>query len=248
MDLPGHSNELIAAVVAANRNTAVVIQSGCPVEMPWVASVPAILQSWFGGNETGNAIADVLFGAVNPSGKLPLSFPVRVEDNPAFLNYHSDRGRALYGEDVFIGYRFYEKTRREVLFPFGHGLSYTSFRISDAKTADTEDTITVTVQVENTGAIAGSEVVQVYIAQKSPGVTRPVKELKGFAKLNLEAGERSEVVVEVSKKYAASWWDEKMDAWVMEEDEYGVFVGNSSACVEEAGKFEVKSTSWWRGL
>lgn len=249
MTIPGHSNELIAAVASANPTTVVVLQSGCPVEMPWADQVPAILQSWYGGNETGNAIADVLFGSVNPSGKLPLSFPKRVEDNPAFLNYRSDRGRVLYGEDVFIGYRFYEATRREVLFPFGHGLSYTSFEISHLNVEDSDGTtVTVTVQVANTGARDGAEVVQVYVAQKHPSVSRPKKELKGFAKVHLKAGERKAIQVHVSKKYAASWYDEKRDAWIMEKDEYAVLVGTSSASTPLVGGFVVEATSWWKGL
>jgi len=210
--------------------------------------VPSIIQSWYGGNETGNAIADVLFGSVNPSGKLPLSFPIRVEDNPAFLNFRSDRGRALYGEDVFIGYRFYEKTRRDVLFPFGHGLSYTSFTISKLKVSDEGDTIKVSVQVENSGELDGAEVVQVYVSQRSPSVTRPKKELKGFTKVHLKAGELKTASVEISKKYAASWYDEKKDAWIVEKDEYAVLVGESSASTPLVGGFQVETTSWWKGL
>lgn len=252
MSLPGHANALISALLAANRNTAIVLQSGCPLEMPWSAAAPAILQSWYGGNETGNAIADVLFGAVNPAGKLPLSFPARVQDNPAFLNFRSDRGRVLYGEDVFVGYRFYEKVGREVRFPFGHGLSYTRFEMSDVEVEVEEDqrgdTVRVSVQVRNTGDVAGAEVVQVYVSQKAPGVTRPVKELKGFDKVFLEPGQRKEAVVRLRKKYAASWWDELRAAWVMEEGAYEVHVGNSSASTPLKGEFEVAATSYWRGL
>src|SRR3984885_8371647 len=128
MDLPLGSDELISAVTAANPNTVVVIQSGTPFTMsPWIASTPALIQAWYGGNERGNAIADVLFGYVNPGAKLPLSFPIRNEDNPASLEYRRQPGRGIYGEDGYVGYRFHQKTKKEVNFPFGHGLSYTEF-------------------------------------------------------------------------------------------------------------------------
>ncbi|KAF2755591.1 beta-glucosidase [Pseudovirgaria hyperparasitica] len=248
MDLPGTLNDLIAAVSKANPRTAVVMQSGTPVSMPWIDSVPALMQAWYGGNETGNAIADVLFGKVCPSGKLPLSFPIRNEDNPAFLNYKSERGRALYGEDVYVGYRFYEKIKRDVLFPFGHGLSYTTFNMSGLKVVDDGTTLTATVDVENTGACKGAQVVQVYVSQRESGVGRPVKELKGFAKLDLEPGESKEVTVEMQKKYAASWWDEERDAWIMEKGVFDVLVGDSSAKADLKGEFEVAKTVWWNGL
>ena len=249
MDLPTGSDELIKAVCAANPNTAVVVQSGTPVTMhKWLPSTNALLQAWYGGNETGNAIADVVFGDVNPSGKLPLSFPVRNEDNPAFLNFRSERGRALYGEDVYIGYRYYEKTSKEVSFAFGHGLSYTTFEISDLNVKDNNDEITVTAKVSNTGKRDGAEVVQVYISQQNPSVNRPVKELKGFAKVHLKQGEKEKVEVKISKKYATSFWDEREEAWVSEKDEFVVLVGSGSHCVQKAGRFEVKETSWWKGL
>jgi len=249
MSLPGHQDALITAVSRANPRTVVVLQSGTPVSMPWISSVPSLLHSWFGGNETGSAIASVLFGTSNPAGKLPLTFPVRNEDNPAFLNFKSDKGRALYGEDVFVGYRYYEKARREVLFPFGHGLSYTTFSLSDLHVhADAkEDSLTVTVEVKNTGDRAGAEVVQVYIAPKAPSVTRPVKELKGFEKVVLDKGESKTVEVELRIRDAVSFWDEQRDAWCKEEGEYEVVVGNSSVG-GLSGKFEVGETVFWRGL
>lgn len=250
MDLPGYTDALISAVAAANPNTAVVMQSGTPVCMPWIDEVPALVHAWYGGNETGNAIADVIFGTVNPSGKLSLSFPVRNEDNPAFLNFRSERGRALYGEDVYIGYRFYEKTKRDVLFPFGHGLSYTSFDISNLQVTDDDagEKITIKVDVKNTGALEGAQVVQVYVSQRHPSINRPPKELKGFAKVLLKPGEVRQATVHVSKKYAASFWDELKDAWIMEKDEYDVLVGDSSASTPLQGSFKVGETSWWKGL
>lgn len=250
MGLPPHSDELISAVLAANTNTVVVIQSGTPVAMPWLPEAPALLQAWYGGNEGGNAIADVLFGDVNPSGKLPLTFPHRNEDNPAFLNFRSERGRAIYGEDVYIGYRFYEKTKKEVAFPFGHGLSYTQFEMQDLSVSDKDkdNIVTATVTVSNTGSVDGEQVVQVYVTQQNPSINRPVKELKGFAKVSVKAGDSKRVEVSMNKKYAASFWDEQTSSWIMEKDKYTVLVGDSSANTPLQGEFEVKKTAWWKGL
>jgi beta-glucosidase len=248
MDLPPGSDDLIAAILKANPNTAIVVQSGTPVAMPWLESAPAIIQAWYGGNETGNAIADVLFGNVNPSGKLPLSFPVRNEDNPAFLNYKSERNRAIYGEDVYVGYRFYEKTSKAVAFPFGHGLSYTTFSISDASVSDDDTNVIVTARVTNTGSHDGAQVVQVYFSQRNPSLNRPKKELKGFAKVFVKKGHSEDVEIAVSKKYACSFWDEARDAWVMEKDVFDVLIGDSSANTTLKAQITVRRTEWWRGL
>ncbi|KAK8152912.1 beta-glucosidase [Phyllosticta citrichinensis] len=250
MDLPGASNELIAAIAAANPKTAVFLQSGTPVSMPWISSVPAIVQAWYGGNETGNAVADVLFGKVSPSGKLPLSFPVKNEDNPAFLNYRSERGRTLYGEDVYVGYRYYEKVQREVLFPFGWGLSYTTFDLSNLRVEDesTDGKLVARVDVKNTGPKRGAQVVQVYVSQGTPSIGRPKKELKGFTKVWLEPGEQSEARVELDKKYATSFWDEEAEAWISEADEYEILVGDSSVSTPLKARFGVAKTTWWKGL
>jgi beta-glucosidase len=240
---------LISAVSAANPSTVVVMQSGTPVAMPWLSSVNALVHAWYGGNETGNAIADVLFGAVNPSAKLPLSFPKRIQDNPAFLSYKTERGRTLYSEDVYVGYRWYEMLDLPVLFPFGHGLSYTTFSFSELSVKKNDKVLDISVKVTNTGDIAGAEVVQVYVSQKNPSIKRPKKELKGFAKVFLEKGEAKVVNVPIEIKYAASFWDEIRDAWVVERDSYEVVIGNSSAGKRAVrGSFEVEKTNWWNGL
>ena len=248
MDLPPGSDDLIKAIIAANPNTAIVIQSGTPVTLPWIKDAPAVVQAWYGGNETGNAIADVVFGNTNPSGKLSLSFPVRNEDNPAFLNYKSERNRAVYGEDVYIGYRFYEKTNKEVTFPFGHGLSYTTFDIKDLSIHDDDVDVVVSATVTNTGKLDGAQVVQVYISQHNPSLNRPKKELKGFSKVFVRAGESEKVQIVISKKYATSFWDEARDAWVMEKDVFDVLVGDSSANTPLKAQITVKRNKWWRGL
>ncbi|KAH8588226.1 beta-glucosidase [Bisporella sp. PMI_857] len=252
LSLPGHLDSLIGKVAAANNKTVVVLQGGTPVSMPWIDNVAAVLYAWYGGNETGNAIADVLFGDVNPSGKLPLSFPKTIEDNPSFFSFKSERGRVLYGEDIFVGYRFYEALKRNVLFPFGHGLSYTSFAFSDLSVNhnETAHTIEVSVVVENTGNVAGAEVVQVYVSQRNPSIRRPNQELRGYTKAFLQPGEKRKCSLEIETKYATSFWDEEMHQWIIEKDTYDVTVANTSATskLSLSGSFEIKVTKWWKGL
>ncbi|KAK6598107.1 beta-glucosidase [Botrytis cinerea] len=227
----------------------VVIQSGTPVDLPFLSTTPALLQAWYGGNETGNAIADVIFGKTNPSAKLPLSFPKRIEDNPAFLSFRSERGRVIYGEDIYMGYRWYDALNLPVLFPFGHGLSYTTFAISDLNIEKSDKKIKISVKVKNTGEVSGAEVVQVYIQQQNPSIRRPNKELKGFEKVFLKAGEEKRVEVDIEVKYAAAFWDEVREAWVVEKDAYDVLVGNTSELAGELkATFEVERTEWWNGL
>ena len=271
MHLPPYSDELIKAVTRANKNTAVVIQSGTPVTMPWLSSLHALLQAWYGGNECGNAIADVIFGDVNPSGRLPLTFPRRNEDNPAFLNFRSERGRVLYGEDVYVGYRYYEKARGELCgppFAFGYGRSYTTFTIkdfefydsvtdkrreTDNEASDIDASITVSATVTNTGTRAGAQVLQCYVSQCNPSINRPLAELKGFQKVFLQPGEERRVTIALSKKYAASFWDEDRNMWIMEKDVYEILVVKSVRALdliwgEKIGRFSVKKTVWWKGL
>ncbi|KAF9890999.1 hypothetical protein FE257_005256 [Aspergillus nanangensis] len=256
MDLPPGSDEMISRVLAANPNTAVVIQSGTPVTMPWAKDTKALVQAWFGGNECGNGVADVLYGDVNPSGKLPVSFPVRLQDNPSYLNFRSERGRVLYGEDVYVGYRYYEKVNLPPLFPFGHGLSYTSFaRENLALTTSPEkaqyetsgEPIIATVTVTNTGKVAGAEVVQLWVVPPATGVNRPVRELKGFVKVALNPGEQKSVEIVVEKKLATSWWDEQREKWASEKGEYEVLVTGTGEEVLKSS-FSVEKTRFWVGL
>ncbi|RSM00147.1 hypothetical protein CEP52_009298 [Fusarium oligoseptatum] len=222
MDLPGRSDDLVSAVARANPRTVVVVQSGTPVNMPWASSVAAVVQAWYGGNELGAAIADMLFDDANPSGKPPLSFPLRVEDNPAYLNYSSERGRMLYGEDIYVGYRFDETTKKPVHWSFGWGLSYTSFSLSGLKVSDNagDSQLRVEVAVRNTGDVDGAEVVQVYVSQR-------------FC---------------VEKKYATSFWDESRHQWTEEAGVYDVWVGASGSGDLLQGSCTVDSTRWWSGL
>ncbi|KAJ5286052.1 Glycoside hydrolase superfamily [Penicillium chrysogenum] len=222
MDLPPGVDELISKVLkAAADKTVIVNQSGTPVTMPWADQARCIVQGWYGGNETGHGIADVLFGEVNPCAKLPLSWPVHVKHNPAYLNYASVGGRVLYGEDIYGGYRFYEKTGREVLFPFGHGLSYTTFDVSPNVTVAPEifnmDVPTVaTVQIKNTGKLAGAQILQLYISAPDSSTPRPSKELHGFEKVFVQPGEEKTVNIQLDR-YATSFWDEIEDMWKSEQ-------------------------------
>lgn len=262
MNLPPGSDELITRVLTANPNTVIVNQSGTPVTMPWAHNAKAILQAWFGGNECGNGIADVLYGDVNPSAKLPLTFPVRLQDNPSYVNFRSERGRVLYGEDVYVGYRFYEKIERDPLFSFGYGLSYTTFARSNISinTVPEKPTlphqpegtitepITTTLTVTNTGPVAGSEIAQLWILPPpTNSVNRPVRELKGFTKVFLQSGESKEVQIVVDKKVATSWWDEQRGAWASESGIYRVEVTGTGKEVLK-GIFEVEKTRYWVGL
>lgn len=249
MDLPPNSDDLISHVLDANPNTVIVIQSGTPVAMPWIKKARAVVQAWYGGNETGHGIADVIYGKVNPSGKLPLTFPQRVKDNPTYLNYRSEAGRVLYGEDVYVGYRYYEQLEIEPLFAFGHGLSYTTFALSDLSLQQKEDNgLSIRCKLENTGDREGSEVVQVYIAPVSPPIKRPVKELKGFTKTSLKSGESADVAIDIDIVRATSFWDEKESRWVSSAGEYRILVGTSSVGEFLETSVRLQKTKYWNGL
>ena len=185
IDLPPGQDELIRAVAAVNPNTVVVVNAGAPVAMPWRDEVAGIVQLWYLGQEAGNALADVLTGAVDASGRLPTTFAHRLEDIPAMLNYPGENGEVLYGEGLFVGYRAFDKTKTEPLFPFGFGLSYTTFTFGEptasATTVGPGSGLTVSVPVTNTGARAGDCVVQLYVRDVESSLVRPEKELKGFA-------------------------------------------------------------------
>ncbi|KAH8593622.1 glycoside hydrolase superfamily [Bisporella sp. PMI_857] len=224
MDLPGRSNELISAVTKANPNTIVVNQTGSPITMPWIDEVQTIVQAWYQGQEQGNCIADVLLGHVNPSGKLPITFPRRIEDTPPYDNYPGEHDVVYYGEGIYAGYRFYDHRKIEPLFPFGAGLSYTQFEYSNIRLDATvlagdgkgRDTIEVQVDVTNVGSVDGKEVVQFYVTQVSqPGLSRPLKELKGWDKIFVRAGETVTAKTTLDR-VSVSYWDESVDKWVID--------------------------------
>ncbi|CAN6626001.1 hypothetical protein TRVA0_010S02520 [Trichomonascus vanleenenianus] len=248
MDLPENVDKLVDVVTKANPNTVVVLQSGTPVSLPWIEKVPALVQAWYGGNETGNAIADVVFGDVNPSGKLPLTYPKRVEDNPAYLTFTSENGEVIYGENVHVGYRYYEATKLEPLFPFGFGLSYTDFIYGQVSAKQDGDNITFSVEVTNKGKIAGKEAVQFYVSQKNPSILRPVKELKAYAKVDLAPGETKVATATIPLKYATSYWDTSKDKWISEKDVYTVHAASNCAAVHSTAEFETEKTFYWKGV
>ena len=246
MELPGQQAELIEAVAAANPNTVVVLNTGSPISMPWLDQVAGVVQAWFAGQETGNAIADVLFGDVNPSGRLPQTFPKRLEDNPAYINYPGENGQVHYGEGIFVGYRYYDKKKIDPLFPFGFGLSYTTFSYSNLTLSAAEvepgEAITVAVDVTNTGDRAGKEVAQLYVRDLAARLSRPEKELKAFAKVMLAPGETHTVTFTLDES-ALSYYDPAQGGWVAEAGAFEVLVGSSSRHIQATGMFTLKATS-----
>jgi beta-glucosidase len=232
--LPGRQNELIAAVAAANPRTVVVLQTGGPVEMPWINAVAGVLEAWYPGQEAGNAIADVLTGAVDPGGRLPQSFPIKWNDNPTHSQdrevYPGLNGKVRYEEGLFVGYRHYENTGTAPLFPFGWGLSYTRFAIAgmqvDDCTFEADGRVVVSVDVTNTGARDGSTVVQLYVADPLASVQRPAKELKAFVKVKLAAGQTERVSLELAARDFA-FFDPDNQHWIVEQGDFELQIGMS---------------------
>jgi beta-glucosidase len=216
MELPGGQDELVQRVAAVNERTVVVVNAGSPVDMPWADDVAAVLQCWFGGQEMAGGVADVLTGRQEPGGRLPTTVPMRLEHNPSHDNFPGENGELRYGEGLFMGYRGYEHRAIAPRFPFGHGLGYTTFEIGEptvsAPTFRPGELLTVSVPVTNTGASAGSEVVQCYIAPVSPRLARPPKELKAFAKVRVEAGETATVELTLDSR-AFAYWDPGQADW-----------------------------------
>jgi beta-glucosidase len=236
--LPLDQDDLVAAVAAANPTTIVVVNTGSPVTMPWLDAVPAVLQLWFPGQELGDALVDVLTGAVEPGGRLPTTFPRRLEDTPAYRHYPGEGdGRAVYGEGLFIGHRWYDRERIEPLFPFGFGLGYTTFELGMAVVAGSvDDGVTVEISVRNTGSRAGSDVVQVYVEPPAGDGARPLRTLAGFARIDLEPGEQGTVFMTLGHRAFASWLD---GAWTVRPGDYVVHAGHSSRDLAPAGTVTV---------
>jgi beta-glucosidase len=239
--LPIGQNELIEAMLAANKTVIVVITAGGAVDMrPWVDRTPAILQAWFPGQEGGTALAQILFGDVNPSGKLPVTFDRRLEDNSAYPNYYPNDGdkRVKYNEGIFLGYRNYDKSGIKPLFPFGFGLSYTTFKFNDLAIAPSptgsDQAATVTFNVTNTGNREGAEVAEVYIGDPHATVPRPVKELKGFARVILKPGQTQKVTLGLDRR-ALSYYDANAKQWKAAPGEYEVMVGSSAEQIDLHG-------------
>ena len=251
LGLPYGQDRVITELVKVNQNLVLVNVSGNAVAMPWIKEVPAVLQAWFLGSEAGNAIAAVLMGDVNPSGKLPFTFPARLEDVPAHqLGEYpgsekvGDIVNEKYNESIFVGYRWADKQKKaKPLFPFGHGLSYTTFEygkpVADKKTMTADDTITFTVTVKNTGDREGQEVVQLYISDKKSSLPRPVKELKGFRKVKLAPGEEQKVSFTVAKD-ALSFFDDAKHEWIAEPGKFEAVIAASAADIRGVVPFELR--------
>ena len=257
LGLPYAQDRVISELAKVNKNLIVVNISGNAVAMPWVNEVPAIVQGWFLGSEAGTALASVLVGDANPSGKLPFTFPAKLEDVGAHKlgeypgnkeelaqsKHKGDTINEIYREDIFVGYRWADKEKIKPLFPFGHGLSYTTFAYgkpsADKKTMTADDTISFTVNVKNTGTREGQEVVQLYISDKKSSLPRPIKELKGFQKVKLAPGEEKAVTLTIDKK-ALSFFDDAKHEWVAEPGKFEAIIGSSSRDIKGIVPFELK--------
>lgn len=236
--LPGDQNLLIREVAKVNPNTVVVLINGTPVAMPWLDDVDAVLEAYYPGQEGGNAIARVLFGEVNPSGKLPETFPVKLSDNPAWGNYPGENNTVTYSEGIFVGYRHYDTNNIEPLFPFGHGLSYTTFGYSDLKIEKTGDDFVASFQIENTGDLDGAEVVQLYIRDVKASEPRPFKELKNFKKIFLKAGEKKKVALKIDDR-DLSFFSSEQNRWIVEPGEFEILIGSSSKDIRLIGDIQL---------
>ncbi|WP_312079060.1 glycoside hydrolase family 3 C-terminal domain-containing protein [Chryseobacterium sp.] len=257
--LPYNQDAVISALAKANKNLAVVMVSGNAVAMPWIKEVPTVVQAWYLGSESGHSIASVLAGDANPSGKLPFTFPVKLEDNSAHAlgEYPGNKEELAagkgkdqqnpinikYNESILVGYRWHDTKKIKPLFSFGHGLSYTTFEIgkatADKTTVSQNDKISFTVKVKNTGKKAGAEVVQLYVSDKKASVLRPEKELKGFEKVFLNPGEEKEVTLTIDKE-ALSFFDAEKHQWVAEPGDFEAQIGNSSDNIKTKVKFTLK--------
>lgn len=246
LDLTAQQVTLIKAVSQVQPNTVVVLNNGAPVAMSeWIGGVAAVLEGWMMGQAGGGAIADVLFGKVNPSGKLAETYPLKLADTPAFINWPGECGEVRYGEGLFIGYRYYDTKRAPVLFPFGYGLSYTTFAYNNARlsarTFKDSDGLTITVDVTNTGSLAGKEIVQIYVHDHAASLARPEKELKGFAKVDLQPGETKTVSIALDFR-AFAFYHPEYRQWITEDGDFDILVAASAEDIRQALTVTLEST------
>jgi beta-glucosidase len=244
MDLPAGQDELIAAVERANPHTIVVLNTGDPVTMTkWIAQTPALVEMWYGGQEGGHALASVLFGDANPSGKLPVSFPKKWEDSPAYGHYPGENLKVDYAEGIYVGYRYFDTKNVEPLFPFGFGLSYTTFAYSDLKVTSErvsgKEPTVVSLKVRNAGTRAGAEVVQLYVHDGHSHIDRPLRELKGFQRVELKPGESKTVDFKLDRAAFSYWSPDKKD-WMAEPGRFEIQAGASSRDIRLRAPLELK--------
>ena len=244
-DLPYGQDELIQAMAAANPKTIVTVTSGGNVDSTtWIDKVPALVEGWYGGQAGGQAIAEALFGDINPAGHLPATFERRAEDNPTFNNYYpeGDSNRIVYKEGIFVGYRGYEKNGVKPLFPFGYGLSYTTFTFANLKVTPGSGSATATATAEfdvtNSGQRAGAEVAQVYVGDRHTKVPRPMRELKGFERVELQPGQTKHVTVPLDAR-AFAYWDEHGHHWTIDPGRFTVEAGDSVESLPLSGTVEI---------
>ncbi len=244
MRIPENQLVLIDRICEVCKNTVVVLHNGSPVEMPFASKVNSILEMYLGGQAVGGATCDILFGKVNPSGKLAETFPVKLSDNPSYLSFPGEKDDVRYMEGIFVGYRYYDLKQIQPLFAFGHGLSYTSFEYSDislsSNAVSAGDELTVTVEVKNTGKRDGKEVVQLYVSDKQSSVIRPVRELKGFEKVSLKAGESKKVMFKLDRR-AFAFYSEAAHDWIVEEGDFVIGIGSSSRDIRSQAEVFVSS-------
>ena len=245
MRMPSCQNSLIEAVAAANPNTVVVLHNGSPVEMPWIGKVKAVLEAYLGGQAVGLATVRVLFGEVSPSGCLPETFPKKLSDNPSYLFYGGEKNETDYREGIFVGYRYYDRKEMDVLFPFGHGLSYTNFEYTDLWLSSgeitDEQTLTATVTVRNTGDRTGKTVIQLYVSDVESTPLRPVRELKGFEKVELNPGQTKQITFTLDKRSFA-YWNQEIQDWHVESGTFRIEIGQSSRDIRLTESVVVNST------
>ncbi|MDR0375237.1 MAG: glycoside hydrolase family 3 C-terminal domain-containing protein [Treponema sp.] len=250
MRLPECQNAVINALAEVQPNIVVVLHNGSPVEMPWIDKAQSLLELYLGGQAVGEAAISLLFGEANPSGKLAETFPLRVEDNPSYENFPGDGKTVYYNENVFVGYRYYDYRKKDVLFPFGHGLSYTAFQYSNMEIekpsiqfVNGSETITVSADITNIGKVAGKEVVQLYIEDTTSAAIRPLRELKGFEKVSLAPGETKRVVFTLDKRSFA-WYHTELGGWHCASGEYVVVIGASSRDLRLSAAVQVVSNEY----
>ena len=245
INMPDNHNALVSAVAKANPNTVVVLAGGSVVYIPWISEVKGLLNSGLGGQAGGSAVANILVGKVNPSGKIAETYPIDFKDNPTYGNYPGEPVISEHKESVYIGYRFYDTAKKNVLFPFGYGLSYTSFEYSDLKlSADKikdNETVTASFKIKNTGSVDGAEIAQVYVADLKSTIFRPEKELRGFTKVFLKAGEEKEVSITLGKR-AFAYFNVNIGDWHVESGEFDILVGASSRDIRLSATLDVEST------
>ena len=247
LSMPKNHEALVKAVSEVQKNTVVVVMCGGCITMPWIDDVRGVLYAYLGGEAVGTATLDLLFGDVNPSGKLAETFPRRLEDNPSYLYFFGDeQNKTEYREGVFVGYRYYDKKNMDVLFPFGYGLSYTTFEYSnltlDKPKMNDTDTLTVSVNVRNTGKVKGKEVVQLYVAKPESRTIRPVKELRGFEKVELEPGEEKTITFTLAKR-AFAYYRTDISDWYVESGDYTIMAAKSSRDIACTATVNVTSTT-----